>query len=107
VTGLDTVVDNAAAIYARSVALRRDLARRAGVPVVDYWQPGRAEDLMYRVLAERVPRGVVDLTDAFLVAGDEDRVYIDGAHTNELGARIAAEAIWADLTARVAALEPR
>ena len=38
------------------------------------------------------PPGTIDGTGVY--DGIEDEVYLDGAHTNELGARLAAEDLW-------------
>jgi len=100
---LADAVENAADIYHRSVELQRDVARRFGVPIINYWQPGPVYPA-YLDLTERLPRGVVDLSETFSEADAEDRVFIDGGHTNELGARLVAEAMWDDLRVRIAEL---
>lgn len=97
-------VRNASLVYNRSITLQRDLARRLSVPVVHYWQPARPYPA-YAELTDRIPPGVIDLTEVFVKAGAEDRVFLDGAHTNELGARIVAEAMWADLRQRLRRIE--
>jgi hypothetical protein len=94
VAPLDVVIDNAASIYARSVALIRDLAERHGVPVVHTWQPVRRGDTIHAELIRRLPEGVVDLSRAFLGEPDDEAIFIDGGHTNELGALLVAEALW-------------
>ena len=83
-------------VYDRSVDLAGWVAAANGVPAHFFWQPstdGRTGDLP-------LPDRVHDLRAAF--AGyAEDEVYIDGGHSNELGARLAGEAIWAVLEPQV------
>jgi lysophospholipase L1-like esterase len=90
-------LDNAVAIYSRSVQLIRDLGRRRGTRVVNFWQPGRSDNTSYQALVDRIPAGVVDITDAFDPGPGDEGIFIDGGHTNEVGARLAAEAIWEHL----------
>lgn len=47
-----------------------------------------------------MPDGVVDLSRIF--DGEHDPIFYDTAHTNELGARRVAEAMWPELRAKVA-----
>jgi hypothetical protein len=58
-----------------------------------FWQPQRAG--WPSAITDRLPPDVVDLSAVF--DGSEDDIYIDEVHTNELGARIVAEALWAEL----------
>jgi lysophospholipase L1-like esterase len=70
-----------------------DLARRDDVPLHVYWQAQQQpwpEDLL-----AGLPARVTDLSGVFDEV--EEPIYIDGVHTNELGARLVAEALWADL----------
>lgn len=97
VAPLDEVLENTRTIYARSVELLQALGRRSGTPVELFWQPGRRDNTPYLELADQRPAGVHDLTGAFLGVPDDDLVFIDGGHTNELGAALAAEAMWARL----------
>ena len=101
---IEEVVANAADIYGRSVELIAELSARTGTPVVNFWQPGRPP----RVISDEVLRrarqpDVVDISDAFDGVPEED-LYIDGGHTNEVGAGLAAEAIWEHLAGVVAEL---
>lgn len=89
----------AAQIYRRSVRLIRHEAEVADVPIVVLWQPAGTPPTPparddYGTLTDRVATdgGGIDLSDALLDAPGP--VYIDGLHTNELGARIVAEAVW-------------
>ncbi|MEL7207291.1 MAG: SGNH/GDSL hydrolase family protein, partial [Actinomycetota bacterium] len=99
-------VERTVAIYERSRHLIEALAADFDVETRFYWQPQSGStdtDTPYRVAADRVSAPTVDLSQLF--AGiDESTVYIDGGHTNELGASMVAEAIWQDLRPRVAAL---
>ena len=108
-----------------------DLARRLGTayefPVVHFWQPdlfntdellpgeqevverlglddfrfGALHDLSEAV-AEALPAGVVDISDAY--EGRDEPVLTDQAHTNELGARLVAEAMYEHLEPQLARL---
>lgn len=95
--------DEAARIYRRSVRLIRHEAAVHDVPVALFWQPGfqaPASDTgpdRYAELGRRVATfgGGIDISDALR---DPPRpVLIDGLHTNELGARLVAEAMWPHL----------
>lgn len=93
------------------------VARAAtSVPILEFWQPAaatrsrgpadaalldhlatteddlRAQAAPYRVAIGATDRTVVDLTDAMNAV--DDPIYFDWAHTNELGARLVAEAMW-------------
>lgn len=106
-----------AAQYRRGVLVGRTLAAEAGVEIVHFWQP-RLDTKKFapadRPAFERIGAlppsqsrkwvdpvlpladvDVVDLTAAF----DQltEPVFIDWGHTNELGARVAAEAIYQHL----------
>jgi lysophospholipase L1-like esterase len=91
-------------------------ARALGVPVVQFWQPdafsidprpaalwrklGLPADMSQRRDAEAAIRKAidpppVDLSDVF--DGHREPLLFDYAHTNERGARIVAEAMWAKL----------
>ncbi|HMQ24906.1 MAG TPA: hypothetical protein PKA98_02880, partial [Acidimicrobiales bacterium] len=68
-----------------------------------FWQPKRSG--WPASITDHLPDGVDDLSHT--LDGQEDARYIDEVHTDEVGARIIAEAIWAeigpDLTAIAAA----
>ncbi len=113
--------------YERGIELAGALGDHYGVPVAHFWQPdlfntaelepGEREvvaalgldqfryDAIARIArstAASLPEGVVDLSDAF--AGDGEPVLTDQAHTNELGARLVAEAMYPHLAPALAAL---
>ncbi len=80
-------------IYARATRLIQALAADHDTPVRFFWQPTR--DGWPPEVLGRLPAGVVDVSDTF---GDRGAsLYIDHVHTNEEGARLVAEAIWADI----------
>ena len=68
------------------------MADDAGVPAVFFWQPIKNPIEEYMAIAELLPAGVIDITDAYDdVEGD---IFIDGGHTNEVGAEAVAEEIY-------------
>jgi hypothetical protein len=90
----EEAVDATLAAYERGVAMVHDLADRHDVEVEMFWQP---IEVGWPVgLLERLPAGVHDISGAFEGVPPED-VYFDGTHTNELGARLVAEAMWAEV----------
>jgi lysophospholipase L1-like esterase len=93
-------------VYRRGRALVLDVAAAHGVPVAMFWQPerdGRDERSPGRRAAALAGAPTIDLSGA-LDEVDPDDVYIDGAHTNELGARIVAEHLWVHVQPTVACL---
>ncbi|OWY63546.1 hypothetical protein B7486_52495, partial [cyanobacterium TDX16] len=94
-------VDDAVAVYQRGRAFVLDLAAEHDVPVVLFWQPeldtSTNPTSVRADAAEAAGAPTIDLTDALTGVPSED-VYLDGAHTNELGARLVAEAMWPHLT---------
>ncbi len=102
---LRRALDASDRIYRRSVRLLRHEADEAGVPALVFWQPGPqpagpdGSGVLppdpYAELTRRVGRveGSIDVSDA--LEDPPAPVYIDGLHTNELGARVVAEALWA------------
>jgi lysophospholipase L1-like esterase len=107
--------DLAAAQYRRGVDLARLLAADAGVPVLHVWQPtlatkayapsdqvaydrtgllrhGAGELTDSDEVRERSGADPIDLTAA--LDGIREPVYLDGGHTNELGARTVATALY-------------
>lgn len=101
--------DEAAQIYRRSVRLIHHEAAAHDVPVALFWQPGfqaPASDPgpdRYAQLGRRVATfgGGIDISDA--LRDPPSPVLIDGLHTNELGARLSAEAMWPHLEPMVRA----
>ncbi|WP_421120175.1 hypothetical protein ACE2AJ_02195 [Aquihabitans daechungensis] len=113
----DELVALAAAQYRRGVLWGRELAAEAGVPVIEFWQPtldgkvlapsddgvldrvdvdspgvGKRLNTLGQQTLERSGVDAIDVSDAF----DDLRepVYWDWAHTNELGARTVAAAMY-------------
>ena len=95
-------VDHAEAIYRRTMALLDHVAAAHRVPTAVFWQP-TALWLPYEDLTERVATiaGGVDLSAVLDQASTP--VFLDGVHTNELGARLVAEAMWPAVGDRLAA----
>jgi lysophospholipase L1-like esterase len=92
-------------VYQRGRTLVLALAEEHDVPVVFFWQPERSAsdpDDPIRRGAEMVGEPTIDLSTSLLEV-DPESVYIDGGHTNELGARLVAEAMWPSLAEDVAA----
>lgn len=119
------IAEGTASAYGQGVELARTLADRYDFEVVHYWQPtmytkdrlvdGEQELLeplhldefrfdafvdLSAATAAALPAGVVDLADA--LDGRQEPILNDQVHTNELGARLVAEAIYADLVPRLA-----
>ena len=114
-----TSAENSATVFARAAGLGRDVARAHGIPIAQFLQPSVytrdlavddatmaniGSDLEWRdtwavawnqARALMAADGVVDLGDSL----DEvdEIVYFDDVHTNELGARVVAEAMYAEL----------
>lgn len=93
----------AAQIYRRSMALIRHETDAHGVPTLVFWQPGPEWEPdpfrrnWYLELSAEVATvgGGIDLSGALF--DPPAPIYIDGVHTNELGARLVAEAMWPHL----------
>lgn len=113
----DGVIAAVAGVYGQGVDLARALADQYELPVLHFWQPdlfnkaelvpGEVElveqlgmdDFRFQAVAdisrrlpEALPPGVIDITDAY--DGTSEPVMTDQAHTNELGARLVAEAMY-------------
>ena len=114
----------AAAQYRRGVLWGRELAATAGVPIVYFWQPtldgkvlgpsdagalarvdvespglGKRLNTLGEQTLERSGIDAVDVSDAFDAL--DEPVYWDWAHTNELGARTVAAAMYEHLRPQV------
>jgi len=116
---LDLNVELVARQYRRGVSLARRLCASYGVPVLHFWQPqpfakvpSPADDELWRrvgfdpamlpaarrVYDEARRAAGVDPIDLSRVLDDvEVPVFFDGSHTNELGARLVAEAMYEHL----------
>jgi hypothetical protein len=99
--------------YDEARELSKATARAHGVQIHYYWQPSRysrdvvlseshfdedAENyqrMIDQLLPTFLPSDVVDLTDS--LSGNHDPLFTDDVHHNEKGARLVAEAIFADL----------
>jgi len=82
-------------LYQRGLDLAGALARSHGTKLIAFWQPARYFDGLTaaRLVRTQLPRGVIDLSGS-LDGIDRTRVYLDLAHTNELGARLVADRMW-------------
>lgn len=120
---------NMMGIYTEGVAISQDLAKRHGFEVVHFWQPNiytkqavAAEDEAWDVIGYAtwdddwydkvytgarglLPDTVVDISDALDVTPKP--TMIDPAHTNELGAQLVAEAIFAEIEPTLRSLDAK
>lgn len=80
-------------IYDRANTLIGDLADEHGSVAHFFWQPRRIG--WPSAIIRQLPANVTDLAHVF--DGREDDLYIDEVHTNEEGALLVAEAMWAEL----------
>jgi lysophospholipase L1-like esterase len=125
--GVDDVVSGVMRVYGQGLDLAHRLTAADELPVVHFWQPdlfntdelapGEQEvvealgldDFRYGALhdlgeavADALPPGVVDISDAY--DRSDEPVLTDQAHTNELGARLVAEAMYDELGPQLARL---
>lgn len=97
---VDAAVGYAADIYQRSMTLIDHAADVHDVPTAVFWQPGgglTGYDRLTPLVAG--VSGGVDLSDVLDDPGAP--IFIDGGHTNELGAQIVAAAIWEHMGSRL------
>ena len=96
-------VDDTVSIYLRGVSLERYLAVEHGVEPVFFWQPFEGSTQPgspYQAATSAVSgHGIIDLTHALDNPGRP--VYLDGGHTNELGAHLVARAMYEHLRSRL------
>jgi lysophospholipase L1-like esterase len=89
----EEIIDETREVYLRMVELAGFLARDADAAPRFFWQPVQvAPGTPYRIVAESLPRPVVDLSA--ILDDPPSPVFIDGGHTNELGALLVAEAVY-------------
>ncbi len=79
-------------IYRRGRSLIQDIAKRNDVEVALFWQPIVKGG--WPTYTDGIDQPTIDLSDAL---AHRDDVFLDAVHTNEEGARIAAEAMWEHL----------
>ena len=89
---------DAGRVYARGQLLTRAIAAAHDVPALFFWQPIGYDNAPEQRARESLPDGTIDI---HTVLQDHPEVFIDGGHTNEEGARIAAEAMWKRLAPQV------
>lgn len=85
---------DAGQVYERTKRLTLALSDRYDVDTLLFWQPVRAQGEADHRAREQLTDPTIDISDLLL---DRQDVFIDGGHTNEEGARLVAERIWADL----------
>jgi hypothetical protein len=85
-------------VYGRGTSMSSALAEEYGVEPLFFWQPVMAGEAELWANA-RVSAPTINISDALDLHGE---VYIDGGHTNEVGARVVAERIWPELSATLA-----
>jgi len=85
---------DAGAVYERIKQLTLSLSDRYDVPSLLYWQPFKSVGDIEQAATDQITPPTIDISTLLL---DHQDVFIDGAHTNEEGARIVAERIWKDL----------
>jgi hypothetical protein len=90
-------VARAVEVYERGRSLTETLAEEYGVEPVFVWHPMTTTGEEAREI-DRVGSPTVNLRTAL---DDSSEVYIDGAHTNERGAELAAERLWSELRVQV------
>jgi len=93
----------ALAVYARSLVAAEDVAAAHGTATRFFWQPRRGG--WPDAVIDGLPAEVTDVSGVF--EGLEEHVYIDEVHTNEAGARMAAEALWVELQPEIERLAGR
>jgi len=88
--------------YQRTRLLATHLAQEAGVHPLFVWQPVEAGGTgsVYDDAAGQVGDPTVDLSA--LLAGEDD-LWLDATHTTEAGARVVAQALWAELAPQLGA----
>jgi hypothetical protein len=91
---------DAGEVYERGKQLTLALSERYDVPTLLYWQPFQFLGPVEAAATEQVEPPTIDISRLLL---DQQEVYIDGAHTNEEGARIVAERLWQDLEPEIRA----
>lgn len=103
---LERAADEAVQIYRRSIELIRHVADVHDVATLAFWQPAfqvRTNPDRYQYLGDQVADLTVDISDALVEASPD--IYLDGLHTNEVGAQLSAEAIWRHLGPAIAEVE--
>jgi hypothetical protein len=124
----DTAIENFATVYGRGVDLAEHLADAYGFEVRHYWHPDiytkhlvdgersilepmGVDQFQYDVWSDlsadvnaALPSSVVDLSHA--LDDEPEPVLTSFVHTNERGARVMAEAIYADLRSLLVEADP-
>jgi hypothetical protein len=85
---------DAGQVYMRAQKLTHALSDQYDVPTLFYWQPFIRLNAPDAAARAQIKPPTIDISELLL---DHQDVYIDGAHTNEEGARIVADRLWEDL----------
>lgn len=96
--GTDDLAADTASVYERGRLLADDIAVEHDVTIRNFWLPiEEAEDTgsAYSRASEALSPQVIDVSDA--LDDVTEPVYLDGVRTNELGARLVAEAMYREL----------
>lgn len=124
----NAVIDALVDAYGRGVELATALGDHYGIPVLHFWQPdlfnkvelvaGEEEVVerlgmdafryeavarIARAIVPRLPGAAIDLSHAY--DGIDEPVLTDQVHTNELGARLVAEAMYEPIADTIATLD--
>jgi hypothetical protein len=101
---IKAAVDDFISVWQRGIDLARLIAADHRVETRFYLQPAKwfDENDAFPIVRRRLPRGVVDLSDA--LDHPPSPVYVDAIHTNELGARLVAERMWSNIRGDVSQL---
>ncbi len=96
---------DAGKVYERGKKLTLAISADHGVEPFLFWQPWPNSPDAYQLAKDQLTPSTIDISDALDAVGpeSEETVYIDGAHTNEEGARLVAVRIWAEIRPSVAA----
>ncbi|MEZ5179382.1 MAG: hypothetical protein R2746_14210 [Acidimicrobiales bacterium] len=85
---------DAGKVYERIKRLTLSLSERYDVETLLYWQPVQYLGTAHERAEAELTAPTIDISELLL---DHQDVFLDGAHTNEEGARLVAERIWDDL----------
>lgn len=88
---------DAVAVYERGRRMTEHLAIDHGVDAIFFWQPVKAGPVD-QWAADHISGPTINISDALDAHQD---VYIDGGHTNEVGAQVVAERIWTEIKSKL------
>lgn len=85
---------DAGRVYERGKRITQGLSEQYDVFPLFFWQPVAYKGSPVEAAVAQLSDSTVDISDMLL---DHQEVFIDGGHTNEEGARLVAEEIWANI----------